>query len=148
NVRGWHGYGGVEAIDMGALFQGVPNDPGTSAVAFVSPLNGWPEMARHRSYEAIGEALPQASIEVLDSDNATVNRKGYWRSTNDSTTGGQLIGFQGSQETQGTPTGEPSASDFYLEGGDENQEYDYDYNYPYNGSSAYGHDYGGYGDNG
>ena len=76
NVRGWHGLGGIEAIDFAQLFQGVPDDILTQVIILASTMGGTQYLLGNVNDRGVHH-LPAANIRVCKGfANAAVDRSG------------------------------------------------------------------------
>lgn len=76
NVRGWHGMGGIEAIDFNTLFAGVPNQVLTQIIIIASNM-GPTNYLLGNVQQRVHGLRPLANIRVCKGfANARVNRSG------------------------------------------------------------------------
>jgi hypothetical protein len=76
NMRGWHGMGGIEAINFVTLFAGVPNVATTQVIVVASTMGSVAYLLGNVQ-QRVFAVLPNANIRVCKGyARATVNRHG------------------------------------------------------------------------
>lgn len=79
HVRGYHGFGGIAAVDTQSLFEGVPDDEGTLAVICRSPTSSDSEFATGELNECQAH-LPHAIwVRYKNASNYQIDRAGECR---------------------------------------------------------------------
>ena len=77
NVRGWHGMGGIEAIDFKLLFAKVPNTITTQIIVIASGMGTAPYLLNNVQGR-IYSMLSAANIRIVyGASRATVDRSGF-----------------------------------------------------------------------
>jgi hypothetical protein len=78
NVRGYHGSGGFEAIDLPSLFGGVPNNAGTRIIGcFTAQSLSSNDLQRFTNHCTANYPLAQMVV-ARGGGNYRVNRTGAW----------------------------------------------------------------------